>query len=696
MTKTNKSKAIDSIFMGFLLQVDNLVVTKGSWRNATQKALSGQLEKYESYKSRDIEVEIQDDPVNLDLLEMNLLEDGNPFSSLSAMQAWDLTYHLRRMPGIVYAEPRFALILPKDAGCLVLFPLRNGSNNFDCSVEESNLASRELNRLNNLTSKIQNPEWHIDQMEVKGAWKQFQGKQGKGGAEKLPGEGVIVAHADSGYLLHPELDGILTEETRDEIWNEVTKQTSVISQRTRQALEDDNFPTFLWHGTATASLIANPQGREVKNTTEEGQDFFVTGVAPGAKIKACRVNTLGLGYEYFSPNLSHAINQVAAEVAAEMAKKKPDRSKVPSVLSISLGGYPSLAVRRAIINARKQGIIVVASAGNKVPFAVWPAAYDGVIAVASSSFNLSLARLNAGSQSLDKDLLSNNEEGGVRIAKHSSRGSRVNVSAPGELVCVAIATRDESQSPTEGTDIAKNLAYTVEPQSGTSYAAPLVAGLAALWLSYHGSDALITKYEVPAKIPLVFDKVLRETCYVPPGWETENWGRGIVNARRLLEVDLDHLPDPEDPDIQLPVEYIDISHVQLDRGGLDSFVHLFEQTISTPEFWKKISHKIYEQVESSLTKEIRVSPAEWLLGKFFQRSGKDLRQFLRVFGPEILFHFGTNLSLYQQVVNAINQVVDLSASSEDKDNFNDVRGALGRVSSRYLKENLYPLRITNR
>jgi hypothetical protein len=124
--------------------------------------------------------------------------------------------------------------------------------------------------------------------------------------------------------------------------------------------------------------------------------------------------------------------------------------------------------------------------------------------------------------------------------------------------------------------------------------------------------------------------------------------------------------------------------VPLDRGGIESFTHLFEQTLSDPKFLQAISTK----------QAIRSSPIQWILEQFLQKSGKELRQFLRTFGQEILFHFGTNLTLYQQMVDAMKQAVGLRVTSED--DLQSVLCALKDVASVYLRENLESTSITNR
>jgi len=64
----------------------------------------------------------------------------------------------------------------------------------------------------------------------------------------------------------------------------------------------------------------------------------------------------------------------------------------------------------------------------------------------------------------------------------SSRGKAVAVTAPGENVWVA----QPGDAGGLGTDVG--------PGSGTSFAVATVAGMAALWLAYHGRDNLLSRY----------------------------------------------------------------------------------------------------------------------------------------------------------------------------------------------------------
>lgn len=82
------------------------------------------------------------------------------------------------------------------------------------------------------------------------------------------------------------------------------------------------------------------------------------------------------------------------------------------VITISMGGLPARALRRAVEFAEEQGVIVCSAAGNYVGFTVWPANYPTVVNVAACDSN-------------------------GRAWKHSSWGRRVTLTAPGHDIWVA-------------------------------------------------------------------------------------------------------------------------------------------------------------------------------------------------------------------------------------------------------------------
>ncbi len=169
------------------------------------------------------------------------------------------------------------------------------------------------------------------------------------------------------------------------------------------------------------------------------------------------------------------------------------------MISISLGWFGNWFLHQAIKEAEAKNVILCAASGNYVPLVVWPAAYQEVIAVA-----------------------------GCNAARgpwtDSSTGPQVDVSGPSENVWVAGFSA--SGLPNAG------------QSSGTSFGVATVAGVAALWLAYHGRDYLIRRYEDQFTLSDVFRYILgvsSDPFAVPVG---SGYGVGIVNRAPRL----DHTP----------------------------------------------------------------------------------------------------------------------------------------------------------
>jgi hypothetical protein len=258
-------------------------------------------------------------------------------------------------------------------------------------------------------------------------------------------------------------------------------QPGLDMNRQRDLLDNDNDATdpltkrWWWmdhpgHGTATASAVIS---------REPGT---VTGSAPAADLVPLR-----------------AIQSVIVVYDGDVTRAvEYARQRGCHVITMSLGGVGfSPALRAAINTAIDDGLLVLAAAGNQVGFVVSPANYSEVVSVAATNIQ-------------DKPW------GG------SSHGPAVDVSAAGESVHAARA-RKGSHGPE----------YTVCRSFGTSFAVALTAGVAALWLAHHGRDNLIARYG-KANLQAVFADLVRQTARRPAGWDSTNYGAGIVDADALL------------------------------------------------------------------------------------------------------------------------------------------------------------------
>jgi subtilisin family serine protease len=168
------------------------------------------------------------------------------------------------------------------------------------------------------------------------------------------------------------------------------------------------------HGTAIAGLIA-AHGK-------------LTGAAPDARILAVRAfNPEGAGAQGTTFNILKGLDWAAAHGAR--------------VINMSFAGPPDPALHRSLAAAHRNGIVLVAAAGNagaKSP-PLYPAADPDVIAVTAT-------------------------DAGDRLFAQSNRGPHIAIAAPGDQILVAL--------PGGG----------YEMSSGTSLAAAEVSGIVALML----------------------------------------------------------------------------------------------------------------------------------------------------------------------------------------------------------------------
>jgi hypothetical protein len=386
--------------------------------------------------------------------------------ALTVEDAWNVTYTLLDQPSVVDAEPSFE-ILQDNADALA----------FEAEEEEDETEGAALAATDPPIFSKALFDWCPRLIDALGAWALPPHQPGPGDpfpAGKSKGEGIVIGHPDSGYRRHPEI--------LDEM---AGLPTRVLANRGRDFIDNDNTTEGAdgGHGLGTASVLMS---------TENGPgERFVTGVAPAAKI---------IPYRVTKPHLL-----VPAPVLLESGMSRLGDALFRAVddgchmISISLGWLPLEKVRRAVQHAFDRDVIVVAAAGNRVGFVVWPAHYDEVVSCAGCT---SKRRRWSG----------------------SSRGKRVDITGPAEDVWKAA--------------VGGGGAFDVEQSNGTSFAAASVAGVAALWLAHWGRERLLGRYQGEFRLAAVFRKLLIESCDPPPAEHSGEFGKGIVNARRLLETPL--------------------------------------------------------------------------------------------------------------------------------------------------------------
>jgi type VII secretion-associated serine protease mycosin len=226
------------------------------------------------------------------------------------------------------------------------------------------------------------------------------------------------------------------------------------------------------HGTSVAGVIAG-------HGHGPGGGDGVLGIAPAATLLPVRVSTDG-----DDEPTSHLIAEAIEESVARGA----------TVINISLSTGHTEIDARAVAAARRNDVVVVAAAGNRpdADAVTFPAAHPGVVAVGAT-----------------------NDGGG--LADFSVTGPELVLTAPGDDI------------------VTTGLDHGYVRASGTSVAAPIVAGAAAL---------------VRARFPdLSADEVIHRLIHTAddagaPGHD-EEFGHGIVNVVAALVADVPSW-EPED------------------------------------------------------------------------------------------------------------------------------------------------------
>lgn len=266
-------------------------------------------------------------------------------------------------------------------------------------------------------------QWHLTQINATTAWNVFSGNSN-----------ITVAVVDNAVnITHQDLSPVLWVNTGEIAGNGIDDDNNgyIDDVNGWDAADNDNNPNpptnAMDHGTHCAGIAAAATNN---NTGIASIGFGVRLI--GVK---CQLNT--------GSNTGIANGYGGIIYAAKVRAR---------VISCSWGGAGSAAAEQAVINyAWNRGCIVIAAAGNNnVSTMFYPAAYNNVYSVASTT------------------------TGDVK-SSFSNYGAWVDISAPGSNIL----------STLPGNNYGNN--------SGTSMACPLVAGLAGLML---GHNALMTQTAV--------------------------------------------------------------------------------------------------------------------------------------------------------------------------------------------------------
>ena len=318
------------------------------------------------------------------------------------------------------------------------------------------------------TSVIPNDEhyelqWHYPMIQLPEAWDVTTGS-----------DNVIVAVVDSGVLMqHPDLRNRLTSTGYSLVKGEVGPNPNDPGNGIYGVASS-------FHGTHVAGTIA----------AETNNNSGVAGVTWKTKIMPVRVmNGSGSGTSY-------DVMQGISYAAGLDNDSKTVPGKTADIINLSLGSYGTCVYQDLLDRVRAKGIIVIAAAGNdNRPTPSYPAACRGVISVSAVNIN------------------------GLKASYSNYGAGNITVAAPGG------DSYPDMILSIGGDDSTGSVVYAYSFKSGTSMAAPHVAGVTALMKGVYSGLS-----------PKILDDLLAagEITDITGGGEPEKYGYGLINAFKAV------------------------------------------------------------------------------------------------------------------------------------------------------------------
>jgi len=301
---------------------------------------------------------------------------------------------------------------------------------------------------------------------------------------------VVVAVIDTGILAnHPDLAGQLVD-GYDFVSNiESAMDGDGIDSDPQDPGSSLSGSSSSFHGTHVTGIIAARGNNQIG----------VAGTAYGSRVMPLRA--LSANGEGTSYDIDQAVRYAAGlpNDSGTVPQRRAD------VINLSLGGAPFTQATQALYDAvQATGVVVVAAAGNEASSApFFPASYDGVISVSAV-------------------------DGQRRLAPYSNTGPDIDVSAPGGDSSIDFNGDGypDGVLSTDGSISDNGIDYVYTFLSGTSMAAPHVAGVVALMKSVNPE---LTPSDIDA---LLASGALTDDLGTPG--RDDLFGHGIINAQRAV------------------------------------------------------------------------------------------------------------------------------------------------------------------
>jgi hypothetical protein len=313
--------------------------------------------------------------------------------------------------------------------------------------------------------------WHLDEVNVRLAWQQHWG-----GPDQIAWDSVKVGQIDTGYTPHPVFG------FGDQPW------LDVVAGRTFFAIGADGGDPGPGQGIDPLSGLMDGHGTRVgsvicgHDTNAPGGTYL--GVAPKVPLVPVRIANVVL--------ITHAQIELAQALHYLVNDAKV------SVINLSMGFLPRTQIKaldKAIDEAYQAGVIFVCAAGQPLRHVVSPAHGRRTIAAAGTT----VASIPWG---------------------QSAYGPAVDWSAPAAHIRRAEMRKPAAPAYAGGGD-------------GTSYAAAITSGAAALWLARHG-PALSAAYPQRWQRVEAFKAVAKASARAMPNQQPGAFGAGILDIAALL------------------------------------------------------------------------------------------------------------------------------------------------------------------
>ena len=339
-------------------------------------------------------------------------------------------------------------------------------------------------------------QWHLQ------TWESNYGINAESAWDVTTGSSdVTVAVLDTGKINHPDLTGKWLP-GYDFVQND--------TDPTDPGLTPGDSSVSNWHGTAIAGIIAGATNNSLG----------ISGINWNSKIIPIRVGTGDGGYD------SNIINGIRWAAGLSVSGTATVNENPADVINISWGGTStcSTAYQDAINAAEAAGSLVVVAAGNGDT--------DGNPMDADNESPANCQKVLTVSAS---------NESGTKTS-WANYGDVVDVMAPGE--------NDLTTSCSTTNSCSNNYAYTYV--DGTSFSAPIVAGVASLMLSVN-----------PALTPSELESLIKGSVNTP-GYDYYcdgigyNCGTGIIDASAAVQnaisaIDGLTLLSSKSPNVTLPL-----------------------------------------------------------------------------------------------------------------------------------------------